>query len=158
VTNDLVVLKRDIQRNIQGRQKRKQKLLKRLGQKLLENASEDLRDVLLARRLYTGPNAAGQIICILPKLLNPPRSPEAWGLLRSAIGNKLKLNEPEYSPGSGRRRGAKTKKLSDDPVEITRRKYRDRKRRTIIRRHPDTGVDEKIELEPGVSLDPPWRR
>ncbi len=117
-------------------------------------APEGVRALALARRLYTGKNMNGEIVCCLPKLLNPPTSPQAWELLWTAIGRKLAEKEPEFSRGSGRTPGAKNKKSPvDTPENMALRRYRDnlaRKRRTI--------PGEDIILEDGVSLDPVWKR
>jgi hypothetical protein len=138
-------------------------------------ASEVDRAVELGRRLHTerivgvrqtydrfghvnGEESYDETICTLPKLLNPPESSKALTLLFAAIGRKLALKENEFSPGSGRRVGFKIKNPSDDQENEKKRDYRDRRKRTITWRHPETGIDEKIELEPGANLDPPWKR
>ena len=117
------------------------------------SASEEQRAIELYKRLYAGN---------VPKALNPEHcgnlSSAALDLLYAGIGRKLALKEYEFSPGSGRRVGFKIKNPSDDQDNKKKRDYRDRRKRRISWRNPETGIDEKIELEPGVNLDPPWKR
>jgi hypothetical protein len=130
---------------------------------LPEDTDELTRAIRLARRLYTGTNAKGGIVCTLPKLLDPPESPYAKELLWAAIGRKLALKEPEFSPGRGRKRGSKDRQPRGKEPEISGRnkilrRYRDkkaRKKRTI----PIPGRPGQLyEPEPGESFDPPWKR
>jgi hypothetical protein len=121
-----------------------------------ENADWLERLVILARRLSTSKNAAGEIVCCLPKKLDPPKCPETVQLLEQFVFQRLIELQPEFSSGRGRKTGTKNKNLSDDPINRrtnkNTRNYRDRKRRTVIWR------GEKILLEPGVNLGPPWKR
>jgi hypothetical protein len=120
--------------------------------KFSDDTPESERALALARRLYTGENG----VCCLPKLLNPPKSPRAWELLWSAIGRKLAEKQPEFSKGRGRRPGVKNKKAPvDTPWERARQKYRAKKAKRYIPGEPHS---PDSELEPGVSLDPVWKR
>jgi hypothetical protein len=99
-------------------------------------------------------------VCHLPKLLNRlPQTSDEFTLLYAAVGRKLVLKESEFSPRRGRKPGSENKKTKEsglpglDRANKNTRNYRARKKRTIV------GLDgEKIVLEPGVSLAPPWER
>ena len=88
---------------------------------------EDVRMLALARRLYRGKNAEGQFVCILPKLINPPKSPDAETQLWAAIGRALAARQPEFRQ-RGRQRGAKNKKALVE-WEKDRRKWREQEQR-----------------------------
>jgi hypothetical protein len=123
--------------------------------KIPEGAGRVERLVIMARRLSTGKNAAGETVCCLPKLLDPPKSPKAVRLLEDFVRERLIEREEEFR---GQRLRGKNKNPKDDPVNNrtnrNTRNYRDRKRRTIV----SPFDDEKIELESGVRLEPPWKR
>lgn len=124
------------------------------GRRMSADAPERDRVIELYKRLYGG---------ILPRALNPETyagnlPSMALDYLYAGIGRKLALKENEFSPGSGRKLGAKIKSPSNDLDNVKKREYRDHQKRIIIWRNPATGKDEEIELEPGVSLEPPWKR
>jgi hypothetical protein len=77
-------------------------------------------------------------------------------LLWAAIGRKLAEKEPEFSRGPGRKKGGKNQTpLINTPEEIARR----RSRAKLARQERTIKIgDETLELEPGVSIDPPWKR
>jgi hypothetical protein len=101
---------------------------------LPEEANQWERAVALARRLYTCKTSKGVTVCTLPNwLLGPiPESSRAEELLWAAIGRKLALKEPEFSPGRGRKKGSKDRQRRAENQEnsnqnIIRRRYRDKK-------------------------------
>jgi len=136
------------------------KRVKKRSRAVPEDASEIERAVVLARKIG----------CRLTKLLDPPKSSHAETLLFAAIGRKYAETQPEFSRGSGRLPGEKYKK---EPLDTKRnkrlRRHRDNKaakelaEKRIIEvkvpgNPPKLPTIERLELEPGISLEPVWKR
>lgn len=126
--------------------------MKKRKHALPEEASEVERVLALHKRLY--PHHFPKLY---RKVGNPgPEASRALELLWAAIGRKLAEKEREFSRGSGRRSGSKYKKAPLDTEENRRlRNYRDNKARKKRIIHI---AGEDFELEPGVSLEPVWKR
>jgi hypothetical protein len=136
--------------------------MKKRKHALPEDTSDIERAVKCAERHYTVVNAEGEIVCCLPKLLNPPQGSAAEILLWAALGRKLAPKESEFSRGQGKTPGSKNKNRRDDilPGSKNTRTWRDnkaaekeRERLTAIIRGPE-GEDYAVRLDEGPPEPP----
>jgi hypothetical protein len=95
----------------------------------------------------------------VPKLIDPPRSPEAVEELERFVREKSLEVQTEFK-SHGRQPGSKNKKPKNKPENArtsrNTRNYRARKGPAIAIVSPYDG--EEIPVEPGVRWGPPWKR
>jgi hypothetical protein len=127
------------------------------------DTTDDERAVVLAMRLYSGPRRGLQdllglspeIMQCLPWLLSHlPRSSRERELLYAAIGRKLALKTPEFSRGTGAKKGSKHKdrKPETELTEASKNKRSQRANKELADRTISI-CGEELVLEDGVDVD-----
>jgi hypothetical protein len=126
--------------------------------------NEDMRALALCRRLYSGHQGRGvwdlmglpsPLTRSVPMLLNRlPQSSRERELLWAAIGRALALKQPEFSRGSGAKKGSKHKdRMAEaDLAEASKHKRAQRANNELTDR-TIVIAGEFLELEDGVDVN-----